>query len=433
MNLKLLKSFSVYTIAGFFGTGANFLVLPILSRYLTPIDYGVQAIINSYVLILIPLIGIVASGYLSVEYYKMPDKKEYASLFSSVQLIPVIPFFLFFILSILFHEPLGKLMEIPEGSTYMTWTIPLLAIFTIYIESFFAYLVIRKQANLYFIFNITRTLLEILLTILLIVKFDMGWHGRIYAWLIATAVFFLVSAIYFYRQNLFTFDIKLKYYKAGLLYGAPLIIYTVGKFTSGYSDRIFIANIVGIGDVGYYNMAYQIAGIILIFINVFQKVHTPFVYERLNELNEKRKLEILQLSYAFMGLLLFAFVAVSVASPFLFGNFIDEKYRDSIPYISWICLSHVFWGVFQIFAVFIQFYRKSQYMAYISIVNIIINLILNYFLITEFGVIGAAYATCISYLISLVLVSYYTNKLVDLPWLSFRLVYDGFVNKLKRA
>ncbi|MFD1757059.1 lipopolysaccharide biosynthesis protein [Rufibacter sediminis] len=430
MSLKLIKSFSIYTIAGFFGTGANFFVLPILSRYLTAIDYGVQSIFNSYVLILVPLIGLVSSGYLTVEYYRVKDKKEYASLFSSVQFIPVLPFVLLLLGAVLFYKPLGSLLEIPSGSEHMVWMIVVLALLTIYIDSFFSYLVIRKKANHYFVFNVSKTCVEILFTLLLVVKYEMGWHGRIYAWLLANVLYFLITIIYFYKEDLLTFDFKKKYYIAGILYGLPLILHTIGKFVISQSDRIFIANILSIADVGFYNMAVQISSLLLIFVNIFQKIYTPFVFERLVELTVSKKIQIIQLSYAFLICLLFGLFLVTLLSPFLFGTFIDVKFKASIPYIFWITLSYVFWGLYIVFSAFIYYYRKSLYMAYIAVVNIVTNLIFNYFLIKKFGVVGAAYATSISYLITLILVFYYSNRLLPLPWFSFNFIFTkSFVQK----
>src|SRR3982751_3618601 len=89
--MKLLRSFSLYTFVGFFGAGINFILMPLLSHYLTPEDYGISALINTYVSLLFPIIGMNAYGIIPVEYFKIKDRKEFASLFSSVQVVPILP------------------------------------------------------------------------------------------------------------------------------------------------------------------------------------------------------------------------------------------------------------------------------------------------------------------------------------------------------
>src|SRR5437763_7858501 len=98
--MKLFRTFSIYTIVGFLNAGVGFLLLPVLTRYLTPADYGIISLVNTYVLILMPIVGLCTSSFISVEYYNnkiTPD--EFKRLFSSVRLIPTL---LIFPLALLF-------------------------------------------------------------------------------------------------------------------------------------------------------------------------------------------------------------------------------------------------------------------------------------------------------------------------------------------
>nr|HQV07191.1 oligosaccharide flippase family protein [Chitinophagaceae bacterium] len=102
--MKSLKQFSTYTLVGFIGAGVSFFLMPYLSHFLKPWEYGVLSMINSFVTILIPLIGLSVAGYAKVEYYKYlkKDPKEFASIFSTVQVIPILPFLIILLLTFLF-------------------------------------------------------------------------------------------------------------------------------------------------------------------------------------------------------------------------------------------------------------------------------------------------------------------------------------------
>jgi O-antigen/teichoic acid export membrane protein len=100
--MKLLKTFSLYTFVGFLNAGIGFLVLPLLTHYLSPADYGIISLLNTYVQILIPVIGLSTSSFISVEYYNKELREgQFRDIFSSARAIPVLmllPFVVIFLL-----------------------------------------------------------------------------------------------------------------------------------------------------------------------------------------------------------------------------------------------------------------------------------------------------------------------------------------------
>jgi len=50
---------------------------------------------------------------------------------------------------------------------------------------------------------------------------------------------------------------------------------------------------------------------------------------------------------------------------------------------------------------------------------VVLNLSLNYFLIKYYGVIGAAYATAISFFVEFVLIHFISERIYPLPWRYF--------------
>jgi Na+-driven multidrug efflux pump len=53
---------------------------------------------------------------------------------------------------------------------------------------------------------------------------------------------------------------------------------------------------------------------------------------------------------------------------------------------------------------------------------VLTNLLFNYYFITWFGALGAAYATALSFFLLLVIVAIIAHRLVPLPWKEFRQV-----------
>ncbi len=419
--MNFLKHLSVYTFVSFLGAGISFFLVPYLSYYIKPAEYGILSLLSTFVTILVPFIGLTASGLVTVEYYRIKDKKEYARLFSSIQILPVAPFLFFLLLTILFPDLFARFFEIPpEKKNWIILSVPI-ALFTIYYETLLAFSIIEKKPLIYALFNVSRLLLEVGLTILLITRFGFGWEGRLMSLLITTTIMTIIGFIFFFRKKLLTTKISWHYIHTGLLFGLPLILHTVGKFLINQSDRIFIAKMISLDEAGIYNIGYQVGMIMLLIVNAMGNFFRPFLFERLSDLTYTAKQNIVKMGYTLVGLMFFILIIMTVGAPFFFKWFVSEQYQRGTIFVSWIGLSYVFWGIYIIFSGFIFYTKKTTILAWLAVVNVILNLGLNYFLIKKFGAMGAAYATCISCFVLAVIIIGIVDKMYKLPWFKFKL------------
>ena len=69
---------------------------------------------------------------------------------------------------------------------------------------------------------------------------------------------------------------------------------------------------------------------------------------------------------------------------------------------------------------FLFYTEQTKIIGLGTIVTAAINIILNYFFISNFGAIGAAYATTISFLIQYIAIWYFSNKYYKMPWFNFK-------------
>ena len=416
--MNYLRSFSIFTFVGFFGAGINFLLMPILSHYLSPTDYGLLALINTYVTILIPLVSFVAYGYITVEYFQLNDKNDFASLFSSVAFIPIIPTTILFLCGFFGYQYFSEALELPANGKWWAMSMFLIATLSVYSETLSSYQIIIKDSKFYAVYNISRVLVEVSLTLIFVVYMGMGWKGRILSWLLTSIVFLGLAFIYFHKKHLLTWQIKWKYIWAGVLFGAPLILHTLGKFVVNQSDRLFIAKMVSLNEAGIYSVGYTIGTIMLIGATALSNVAAPFVMERLKQLDTESEKQIRRFTLLGIAVLVGILMVLNLLSPFLFKYFIDDRYIKGNQYVFWVSLGYLFWGIYMFFCVYIYYYKKTKYLIYLAFVNILTNITFNYFFICKFGGIGAAYATALSFFINLILMLVKVARM--LPWLRFR-------------
>lgn len=416
--MKLLKSFTLYTFVGIFGGIVGLIVLPILTNYLSPKDYGIIALINTYTGLLVPILGLTSAGLISIEYFNTGNSKaEFRSIYSSILSIPVIPTIILCLLAYAFRNFLSTIIEIPA---YFIVFIPVLGFLTYYFNHILAFLAIIKKASIYAALNISKLIFEISLTLILIVIYSMDWRGRIDSWFVTLILAFIFVLYYSYKKELLTTQIKRKHILAGIAFGSPLILHTLGSIVITQSDRVFISKMVSLDELGIYNTGFQIGSIILIIARAFVNIYNPFLYERLANITEMKKIEILRLSYLFvfgMGVLL---IGITILSPYFYEYFINEKFAGGIKYVFWIGLGYLFWGTYWIFSGFLMYLKKTKILGYLAVLNVVLNLGLNYTLINAYGAIGAAYASALSFFIILILIAIISSREYPMPWLNFK-------------
>jgi O-antigen/teichoic acid export membrane protein len=418
--MKFLKHLSLYTFVGVISAGINFFIMPVLTHYLSPADYGLLAICNTYVTILLPIVSISAYTLLSVEYFNQNNKEIYASQFSSIQLIPLFNSILLSFVVWGFYGRFADDLELGAAGIRWGFIILFLTLFNIYGDQFSQYLILQKKAAKFAFYSLLRVAIEVSLTVYFIVYNKWGWQGRMYSWLITSAAFFLIGFFYFYRQGLIRINIHWKYIREGILFGSPLVLHGIGKFVINQSDRIFIAKMVSLEAAGIYNIGYTVGSLVMIAVNAYFNFYSPFLMERLANITEHRRLQIVKMSYYYvLGCIVLLLLIVSF-TPLFFRWFIDRRYSEGVHYVFWVALGYCFWGGYMLFSSFIFFLKKSRILGWLAIFNVASNLLFNYYFIQQFGAIGAAYATTLSFFLLMVLVAVITQKLLPMPWRQVR-------------
>jgi len=98
---KLFKNTFIYTGSNVINKAIPFFLLPIVTRYLTPTDYGIVATFNVLLAVMVVFVGLSMHGAINVNYFKLTKEelREYIGnvfiiLFTNFILIFIIVFFL---------------------------------------------------------------------------------------------------------------------------------------------------------------------------------------------------------------------------------------------------------------------------------------------------------------------------------------------------
>lgn len=414
--MNYFKRLSIYALSNFLNKGISFCLLMIISHYLIPEEMGIYTLFTVCVAVVLPFIHLGTISGVQVEYFKM-QKNDLMKYITSSLVYPFCSFVLILAVVVIFRDSLSSLTNIPSEWMFL---IPVLAF--VKVIPMLVSAVYRSMENVikYSIYNNSLMVLCFLLTIFFVAVLGMKWEGRALGMLVSFLIFFVAGIAILKKNHLVGNSIKKEYQISALVFGVPLVPHLVSSVLIDASDRMFIANIVSIHDVGIYNMGYKFGALILLLQNTLFNVWNPFLYNRLSKNDTTSKNEIVKQAYICVLLIIGAVCVLTIISPFFFDYIIASEYKEGIQYVFWVALGYAFFAFYNMLSSFILYAKKTAVLSYISGINVVLNLVLNYYFIKHYGTIGAAYATAISFFSVFILAFVYIYKLSPMPWFSFR-------------
>ena len=275
----------------------------------------------------------------------------------------------------------------------------------------------QEKAYLFGVFEVINTAINIGVTILLLVMYHYGWYARAGGIIISYTLFFIISLLYMKKNGFIILRYNREEARRILKLSIPLIPHVVGGIIIALSDRFFIERMVSLEEVGVYSIGYMFGMVVVLFTDAFLKAWSPWFYKVLSNANCTKKIKIVKYSYLYiMAIFIIAF-SISIFAKFIIPYVVDVRYSGAEIYVFWIAIGYAVHGVYKIFFPYLVHINKTSFLALSTVIAAVLNLIFNYFLIKEYGAIGAAYATILSFIISASLVFWYQNKHFKMPWL----------------
>ncbi|MEI7342866.1 oligosaccharide flippase family protein [Pectobacterium brasiliense] len=418
--MSLIKNTSIYLTSNILNAAIPFILLPILTRYLTPTEYGQIAMFQILLSALTTFIGVNCTGAANRKYYDDNVDHETLRSFngSCVQIL-----FFTLIVCLLFSLALGEQLSV-FLSIPLSWIIIAImtSSFTFIATLLLGQWQIRNQAKCFGVFQVSSGIVNMMLSLQLVVFMKQGAAGRIDAQIITSIIIAILSIFLLYKDKLLRLFVwRVEQIKEALYFGIPLIPHNIGFFLLSSVDRFFINKEIGLAEAGIYMVAVQLSMALAIVFDALNKAYVPWLYGKLKENNYQDKVKIVKYTYLYFALLsLFALLAFLIG-PVLFVFIVGEKYSEGAELVGWLCLGQIFGGMYLMVTNYIFFSKKNGRLALATIATGIINIMFLIIFIPFFGLVGAAYAFAISKLIQFILtwiVSFYS---INMPWFYFHI------------
>lgn len=410
---KLAQNIGIYSIVNVINAGIPFFLLPVLTFHLSPTDFAIISIFQVATNFAMPFAGLNFTSAITVNYFHREKIELPVYIFNGILLL-IVSGFTLLLFSLLFQNPIGEVLSFPPA--WILWIIVYVVLFKITELTLVLWRVQSKPVP-YGILKITMTVIEFSLSLLLIIAYNYSWDGRIISMVGTVLATSLISSFFLTQKKW----IKMKFNKSYLIdllkFGAPLIPHTLGGIIIAFSDRLFIVNMEGEHALGLYTVGYQIGMIISLIQNSFNQAWSPWFYEQLKKATYGIKKKIVKITYFYFLFLLLIVLLLLLFSPIIFKYLIDQSYSNSIDFVIWVGLGFGFNGMYKMMVNYLIFDKKTRLIAILTLSTAAVNIVLNYFMIKEFGTIGAAQSTTLSFLLQFIICFAIVNRKYSIPWL----------------
>jgi O-antigen/teichoic acid export membrane protein len=392
---------------------ASFGTVAVLTRFMTPAEYGRYAIVYTAMSLMqyltLTWVEAAAARFYSDAAEKNNKPNHFAtiiqaSLWSSVA-------FGVLCVAIITIWPGDTALKLTLGAAF--GGVLMRTIIRIALES----RRMAQEATRYAIVETSHTLLGFIAAIICVAGFGMGPEGAFLGLAIGSViVLFIEGPALLLATKGGRADPTLT--RAYLSYGAPLSAGLVLSLALTSSDRFIIGAYLGEADVGAYAAGYQVAARILEIIFVWgASAITPLLISAYERGGAEAVIPIARDGYAVrLGIGAPAAVGLALLAGPICELLIGEGLRDrATEIVPWIALASLMAGMCDYFSEAFMLTKKALQRALLLLVPAILNIAMNIILLPRVGLMGAVAATVTAYGVGMVLLAIVGRRHIALP------------------
>ena len=388
--MGLLKRSSIYLLSNVLNAIVPFILLPVLTRYLSPDEYGQIAMFQTLVAGLSALTGLNAVGAANRKFYDDANDKLLANFNGNCLNILFFSSCVVVVLCFLSADYISECLSIPKKWIYFAIVI---SIPNFIIQFRLGQWQILEQAISFGVMQVSQSVIVMLLSLALVGGLKQGATGRVDALLYVTILYAFISLLLLYQEKLLIiFPLKKDHLKEAILFGVPLIPHVVGIFLLSSIDRFFINRELGVAEAGIYMLAVQLSLGMAVVFDAINKALVPWLFRALADRDPLQLEKVVKFTYLFFIVVFILGLLSFVVGPLIVTFVAGEPYQRAGAVIGWLCHGQAFSGMYLMVTNYIFYAKKTGPLSIITISTGLINILLISLLIGGYGIVGVAIA-----------------------------------------
>ena len=413
---------SIYSI-GSISQGALFVLLfPIYTSFLSPQDFGIIGLMSITVSLLTRFVSSPLNSAFTRFYYAPEYREKSGILLFNLFLWALLIITCFAVIFWRISEYLAGVLLQDRNLAHLLKIYALILFLQPFSSLFLCLLRMLERAK-YFVFtSISSLLLSAGLTLYLLTVLKKGVLALIVGNLLSLIVTIIMVLPVFIKKS--TFKLSRSTLIPPLKYAYPLLLSEYSNLLIQSGDRYVLRIFNSVSTVGLYSFGYQIAGILqTALVTPLKQALQPVVLKQEEDPEAIRHLLRMGATY---------FYLIGCAACLLISLFSREILmlfaRKEVFWAAWVIVptitySYVQHGLGNFVGWGMGLMKKSFHVSGIVLVAALVNIGLNFLFIPQWGMLGAAFATMLSYIVWNFLKAYYSAKFYDLHFEVGRLLH----------
>jgi O-antigen/teichoic acid export membrane protein len=406
---RLATTGAAYTAASILSKLIAVALLPLYTNHLTTGDYGTAevlfaAVVSASIIVRLGLIeALLRFFYADGEDPDAVLRGTFAGLFwmSTLGALILLPL----------AGPISELLLVHPHAGLARIAIAGLWIATLY-EYLLTLFRLEERARAYFLTTLANVLATIALTVILVVAVGDGARGLLLGSYLTGAAFVLGLIAAQRRRLSLRFEPALM--RRMLRFGLPTMPAEASLYLLNFVDRIIIVRYLGVPEAGLYSLAVKFAQAINVLVRGFQLAWPPIAYSIRDDEEARRAyavvvtLFVAGCSFVVVGIWLYArWIVRALAAP---------RFFESYEAIGLISAAVTLYALYMVMVVILGRTGRTEFNLPAAISALVANVILNLILVPAMGIVGAALALVASYLVVIVLMYVFTQRLFPVPY-----------------
>jgi O-antigen/teichoic acid export membrane protein len=410
---RLGRHSAIYGLGGLVSRILATLLLPLYTHYLPPGSYGRVEIITAATAVLAIFLQMGISSAFFRFYF---DAKDHAS-----KLVVIRTSFWFtmgaatlgLVVGVVFAGPIGHVLGLGHDPTLVRAGAVGLWAQTNY-NQLTALFRVEERSTQYAVASVANVLITVAAMVLAVAVFHWGAVGLVVGNFTGTLVVYIALLGYRTEQLGLQFDRTL--FRAMQKFGLPLVPSALALWTINFVDREFVAWYKGTAEVGVYSAAVKIAGVITFVMVAFRTAWPAFAYSIEDERDAKRTY-----SYVLTYLLTLASwlaLALGALAPWWVALLTDPRYQRAEKGVALLAFAGAIYAGYTVLAIGSGRARRTQFNWVVTGIGAAVNIGLNFWLIRDYGMVGAAISTAVAYVVLFIGMTVYAQSVyrVDYQW-----------------
>ena len=189
---KFIKNSLTYLFGSAASRSIPFLLLPILTHYLSPEDYGTLSIFMVFNSILIAFIGMGLNSNITKNFHKT-SRDDLGKIVFNTLIILGITFIIYSLICFFFTLKFDKVFSIPSN---LLMILPVIALMYVLNKLNTAIIIQEQRPKLFILIEVVSSFIVFFTTLFCLSYLEMSWISRLIGNIVSGVIFSIVALIY---------------------------------------------------------------------------------------------------------------------------------------------------------------------------------------------------------------------------------------------